>query len=115
MIVTSHHTRACFDAWINCEDMLTNMAQVQKRISKQITKVLDECALICMSTFHALKSKSVNAGRYAVLCIGICEECAELCDELGEENFKQCAKVCRECSETMSQLIPLSFPKDPGS
>jgi hypothetical protein len=108
MIVTSHHTKACFDAWINCEDLLTNMAQAQKRISKQITKVVDECALICMSTFHALKSQSINASRYAVLCIGICEECAELCDELNGQVFKECAKACRECSETISELIPLS-------
>jgi hypothetical protein len=108
MVVTSHHTKACFDAWINCEDLLVNMAQVQNSVSKQITKVVDECALICMSTFHALKSQSVNVSRYAVLCIGICEECAELCDELNGENFKECAKACRECSETISQLIPLS-------
>lgn len=109
MVVTSHHTKACFDAWINCEDLLVNMAQVQKSISKQITKVVDECALICLSTFHALKCRSVNVSRYAVLCIGICEECAELCDELNGESFELCAKACRECSETISKL-PL-FPE----
>lgn len=108
MVITSHHTKVCFDAWINCEDLLTNLAGVQRRYSKQITKVVDECALICMSTFHALKSRSVNTQKFAVLCIGICEECAELCDELNGEVFKQCAKACRDCSETMSQLIPLS-------
>jgi hypothetical protein len=104
MIVTSHHTQACFDAWINCEDLLVDMVQAPKSISKKITKVVDECALICMSTFHALKSRSVNASRYAMLCIGICEECAELCDALNDENFKQCATVCRQCSETMSAI-----------
>ena len=109
MIVTSHHTKACFDAWINCEDLLVNMTQVQRSISQKITKIVDECALICMSTFHALKSRSVNATKYALLCIGICEECAELCDELNGESFKLCAKTCRKCSETMSALIPL-FP-----
>ena len=108
MVVTSHHTKACFDAWINCEDLLVDMAGVQQSLSKQITKVVDECALICMTTFHALKSQSVNLSRYAVLCVGICEECAELCDDLNGEVFEQCAKACRECSETMSKLIPLS-------
>jgi hypothetical protein len=108
MVITSHHTKVCFDAWINCEDLLVNMAKAHSRISKQITKVVDECALICMSTFHALKSQSVNTSRYAILCIGICEECAELCDELNDEDFRQCAKVCRQCSESMSALIPPS-------
>jgi hypothetical protein len=104
MIATSHHTNACFEAWMNCEDLLVNIAQVPRSVSKQIMKVVDECALICMSTFHALKSKSVNATRFAVLCMGICEECAELCDELNDENFKHCAKICRQCSETMSGI-----------
>lgn len=104
MIVTTSHTNACFEAWMKCEDLLVNIAQAQKSLSKKITKVIDECALICMSTFHALKSKSVNASRFAILCMGICEECAELCDELNDERFKHCAKVCRECSETMSAI-----------
>jgi hypothetical protein len=104
MTITSCHTNACFEAWMKCEDILVNIAQAQKSLSKKITKVIDECALICMSTFHALKSKSVNASRFAILCMGICEECAELCDELNDERFKHCAKVCRECSETMSAI-----------
>jgi hypothetical protein len=104
MTVTSCHTNACFEAWMKCEDLLVNIAQAQKSLSKKFTKVIDECALICMSTFHALKNKSVNASRFAILCVGICEECAELCDELHDERFKHCARVCRECSETMSAI-----------
>jgi hypothetical protein len=104
MITTSCHTNACFDAWMKCEDILVNTAQTQKSISKKITKVVDECALICMSTFHALKTKSTNVSRFAVLCVGICEECADLCDQLNDESFKRCAQVCRQCSETMSAV-----------
>lgn len=110
MTVTSCHTNACFEAWMNCEDLLTNMVQAQKSLSRKITKVVDECALICMSTFHALKTKSVNAGRYAMLCIGICEECAELCEQLSGENFRQCALACRRCSETITAI---AFPLSP--
>ncbi len=108
MTISSYHTNACFDAWLHCEDLLVNIASAQRSLSKKITKVVDECALICMSTFHALKSRSINASRYAILCIGICEECAEVCDALHGENFKHCAKICRQCSEMISELVPLS-------
>lgn len=104
MIATSCHTNACFDAWMKCEDLSLTIAQAQKSFSKKIMKVVDECALICMSTFHALKTRSVNTTHFAVLCVGICEECAELCDQLNEESFKRCALVCRQCSETMSAI-----------
>ena len=106
MTVTNCHTQACFDAWMNCEDLLSNLAQPQRYFSKEISKVVDECALICMGTFHALKTQSVNISRYALLCVGICEECAELCEQLSEENFRKCASFCRQCSQTMSALLP---------
>ena len=107
MTVTSCHTNACFEAWMNCEELLTNISQA-RTLSWKLTKVVDECALICMSTFHALRTQSVNTGKYALLCVGICEECAELCEQLNEDSFKQCALKCRECSDTISQLLPLS-------
>ena len=108
MKVTSCHTKACFKAWMNCEDVLVNMNQVQTSFSKKLSKIVDECALICMSTFHALKTHSVNINKYALLCVGICEECAELCEELNDKDFIQCALICRECSDSLSQLISLS-------
>lgn len=104
MTITSNHTQACFDAWINCENLLTNLSQVPRSISRKITKVVDECAFICMGTFHALKSKSTNINRFAVLCVGICEECAEMCEQLNEKDFHECARICRRCSEQMTSI-----------
>lgn len=104
MTIASCHTQACFNAWINCENLLKNLAQVKGSVSKKVTKVVDECALICMGTFHALKSRSTNIKRFAVLCVGICEECAELCEQLREDEFKMCAKICRQCSEQMTSI-----------
>lgn len=106
MTITSCHTQACFDAWINCENLLTNLGEVKKLVSKKVTKVVDECALICMGTFHALKSRSNNINRFAVLCVGICEECAEICEALNEKEFRDCARICRQCSE---QLTGIAF------
>jgi len=104
MTVASTQTQVCLEAWINCENLLTSLARMQTSISKKITKVIDECALICMGTFHALQSRSSNMARYALLCIGICEECAELCEKLSHEQFLVCARACRQCSERMTLI-----------
>jgi hypothetical protein len=104
MTVASCHTQACFEAWVNCENLLVSLTRAKSSLSKKITRVIDECALICMGTFHALKNSSVNASRLALLCVGICEECADLCEKLGEDHFRQCARVCRKCSEAISPL-----------
>jgi hypothetical protein len=107
MTITSFHTKACFAAWMNCENLLVSLSQVKSSISNKITQVIDECAIICMGTFKALKTGSANMNRIALLCVGICEECADLCESQNDYNFKECARICRECSDTISAI---AFP-----
>jgi hypothetical protein len=102
--VTNHQTQACFDAWINCENLLVNLAEVKNTFSRKFSKIVDECAMICMGTFHAIKSYSPNISNLALLCVGICEECAELCEEQEDERFRECARICRNCSQKISEL-----------
>ena len=104
MTITSNHTQACLDAWINCENLLMEVSVVKIQLSRKVTKVLDECAMICMGTFHAIKTHSANLGKIALLCVGICEECAEICELQSEEHFLHCAKTCRNCSNIIGSL-----------
>jgi hypothetical protein len=104
MTTTSHYTQVCFDAWIHCENLLTSVMNFRTSLSRKVTKTIDECALICMGTFHAIKSSSQNINRMALLCVGICEECAEICEAQDDARFRHCARVCRECSNSMSKL-----------
>ena len=109
MTISSYQTQACFNAWINCENLLVSMAELRISFSRKVLKIVDECALICMGTFHAIKSYSPHIGNFALLCVGICEECAEVCEEQYGESFKECARICRECSKTVSEL---AFPSN---
>lgn len=102
--VTTYQTQACFNAWINCENLLQSLAEIRNLISKKIINVVDECAMICMGTFHAIKSYSPNLTNFALLCVGICEECAEVCEEQYGESFQECARICRICSKSISEL-----------
>jgi hypothetical protein len=102
--IKSCHTKACFEAWVKCENLLTDLYSYKNLFSAKVLKVVDECALICMGTFHALKAGSVNINKMALLCVGICEECAEICESQYGEEFHKCAKICRECSNTLSDF-----------
>jgi hypothetical protein len=104
MTVASHHTQICFDTWIQCESLLANIAGLKNSLSKKFFKVVDECAMICMGTFHAIKSGSQHIHRMALLCVGICEECAELCDTHADKQFREFAATCRQCSESMTEI-----------
>ena len=102
--IKSLHTNACFDAWMNCENLLTDIQTIKKYLSKQVVRVVDECAFICLGTFHALKTGSVNCKNMALLCVGICEECAEVCEGQNGVVFQECARVCRECANKLSDF-----------
>jgi hypothetical protein len=104
LTIKNLHTNACFNAWINCENLLTEVHEIRDYISKKVINTLDECAHICLGTFHALKTGSVNSKNMALLCVGICEECAELCESHHGSAFKECARICRDCANTMSEF-----------
>lgn len=104
LTIKSLHTNACFDAWIKCENLLMDVHEIQTILSKKVVNVLDECAHICLGTFHALKSGSVNSKNMALLCVGICEECAEICEDLHGTAFQECAKICRDCANKLSDF-----------
>ena len=108
MTIASTYCQACLEAWINCETLLKKISG-KKSLSSKVSKVIDECAHICMGTFHALKNQSGNFHKFALLCVGICEECAEACDTINDEEFRQCASACRACSYTMSDIASLAI------
>jgi hypothetical protein len=108
IIVSSVHTNACLQAWIKCEDLVQELHGIRNYLCAKIVKVIDECAFICMGTFHALKSGSLNIPKMAILCVGICEECADECEKQQGEKFKSVAKFCRECSNKISDLARTS-------
>lgn len=108
MTLESDYSQVCLDALINCEQLLTKTSN-SKLLSPKIEKLLNECAHICMGTFYAIKYSSVNAPQMAVLCIGICEECAEACENFKDCWFERCAEACRNCSNNMYELAIQSF------
>ena len=101
---THYYTRACIEAWINCENLLISMQQRDESFSIRTLQVVDECAHVCLGTFQTLKQESLNTNKAALLCFGICEECAEVCDKYDDITFKNCAQACRQCSKAIAQL-----------
>ena len=104
MQVTNLHIQSCLEAWLNCENLLITVLQKETSFSLRTKQVLDECAKICLGTCHALKNGWENLENVALLCVGICEECAEVCERYHDPEFKTCASICRNCSSRIVRL-----------
>ncbi len=97
MNTTSYHLQACMEAWLHCENLLVSIFQKPVSFSIKTTTILDECARICFGTLENLNDQCKNINELALLCVGICEECAEVCERYKEEAFQSCALSCRNC------------------
>ncbi len=104
MQVTNLHIQSCLEAWLNCENLLITILQKEISFSLRTKQVIDECAKICLGTCHALKDGWDNLEDFALLCVGICEECAEVCERYHDTEFKTCASFCRNCSTRIAHL-----------
>lgn len=103
-IPPNRYANAALNAWINCENLLMDIQEIRNYLSHKVIHTLRECAHISLGTFHALKTGSVNSLNMALLCVGICEECAELCERHYSSSFQDCAKICRDTADKLSDL-----------
>ena len=104
MTIECDYSQVCLDAFFNCKNLLTRTDKKTIPFTPHLIKLLNDCAHICMGTFYAIKNGSVNTAQLAVLCMGICEECAEACRAIENKDFKQCAQACQYCSNSMIDL-----------
>lgn len=102
--VKQSHLAACQLAWKSCERLLLDLQLIKQHFSGQVLTTIDECAHISMATYYAFKSDSVNSANMALLCIGLCEECADVCQTQLGNGFVACAQACRTCANALSDF-----------
>lgn len=101
---SSTHIKACIAAWLQCENLLEQLGMQGISFSARTQQVLEECAQMCLYTGHALKNGLPNRHQLALLCVGLCEECAEICERYKNNLFNPCALACRQCSAVITPI-----------
>lgn len=101
---SNQYVMSCIDTWVHCENLLLTLHSHHTSFSARTLQVVDECANICFGMLEALKQQTQNLGKVALLCVGICEECAELCERYDQNDFQACAAACRTTSKTFAGL-----------
>ena len=110
MIYSAPPSEVCLETWLTCENVLADISNTNFVERQKMRTVFSECADICLGMIQAIKTQSENADKIALLCVGICEECAEICDKyLFHPLYSKCAMVCRKCANSLSYLALASL------
>ena len=98
---------ACIESWVVCENAMVVLPKIDdERVSKLI-RAFNEFADICMGLLVALKMKSVNTGKLALLYVGLAEECADLCSSFTLPSLRIGAETFRKSVAVISPLATL--------
>jgi hypothetical protein len=110
IVHSDKQSEVCMETWLTCENALVLIPDSKVSEKQNLQKILIECANICLGMVHAIKNRSTNADKIALLCVGICEECAEACEKyFFHPLYRKCSMVCRRCADAMSTLALTSL------
>ena len=109
-IYSKKQSEVCMETCLTCENALVLIPDSKIGEKQKLQNILNECANICLGMLHAIKSRSANTDKIALLCVGICEECAEACEKyFFDPLYRKCSMICRQCADAMSTLALTSI------
>lgn len=110
IVYSKQHSEVCLETWLTCENALVLIPDTKVSEKQNLQKILDECANICLGMVQAIKTHSANTDKIALLCVGICEECAEACEKyFFHPLYRKCSMICRKCADAMSPIALTSL------
>lgn len=95
---------ACMESWVVCENAMVVLPKIEHEKGADLVRAFNEFADICMGLLVALKLKSVNVGKLALLYIGLAEECVELCCSSSLPSLKISADTFRKSVAVISPI-----------
>ncbi|GAA4334112.1 hypothetical protein [Flaviaesturariibacter amylovorans] len=114
MLHFSTYLGPCVSAWSECMQLRRLLDGAPVTYSTRTLQVLDECATLCLGTLQALQCGFAQVPALALLCVGVCAECAECCARYGEAAFAACADACTRCAAALSDLAAEGAAQLPG-
>ena len=95
----------CLNSHAVCLDTAMSLLQKGNNYADPVRILLD-CSELCATNAHFMMRNSPVSGSLFQACAQVCNHCAEVCDEIGEND---CANACRASAtscEQMAKLIP---------
>lgn len=97
----------CLRCFKECEEALANSFNKGNEKSSEHFILLKSCADICQTSAKFMIMKSKFHTETCGICAKICNECADVCESMGDESISDCIAACRECAESCGQMAKM--------
>ena len=105
MELTLDIIKACKMTALSCRKCVSIIPVIDP-LQSVYQRSFKQCEDICFAFLQAASSNSQYLQKFIFLCIGLCEECAELAEEKMDDDFMEAAFQCRNFSYLLINLIP---------
>lgn len=112
MELTLDIIKACRMTALSCRKCVSLITSIDP-LQTVYQRSFKQCEDICFAFLQAASSNSQYLQKFVFLCIGLCEECAELAEEKKEDVFIEAAVQCRNFSDMLINFIPAENTRIP--
>ena len=95
--------QVCLNSHAVCLDTAMSLLQKGEEYADPVRILLD-CSEVCATNAHFMMRNSPVSGSVLQPCAQVCNHCAEVCDEIGEND---CADACRASATSCQQLVKM--------
>lgn len=105
---TEYDMQSCIEACTHCHQTCLKTAMNHcletggKHVEPGHFRLMLNCAGICQTSANFMLSGSDFSNQVCAVCVGICEACADSCEEVG--GMDDCVAACRECAESCREM-----------
>jgi hypothetical protein len=104
MQLSSEIVNACTKTIMNCRQCIAAISR-KEPLNKGYLRSYKQCEDVCRAYLQAASVDSPYLAKLAILCIGLCEECIEIGEDMQEPVFKNTAAICALFSNLLSDFL----------
>lgn len=104
MKLSSDIIDACTKTIMNCRQCVVAIS-CKEPLNNGYLRSYKQCEDVCKAFMQAANTDSPYLSKLAILCIGLCEECMEIGEDMDEQLFKNTAHICGHFSNLLSDFL----------
>ncbi|HET9843157.1 MAG TPA: four-helix bundle copper-binding protein [Gammaproteobacteria bacterium] len=96
--------KQCWDCRNECQKTLYNYCLNVGHVNEEHIKIMTDCIQICQTAADFMTRHSNLHHEICKACAIICDNCAQSCRKIEDEQMESCAHFCEQCAQSCQAM-----------